>query len=77
MPDINLKKYSDCFYCEYWNKDKIGTCKAFPKGIPLDIASGQFNHHKPHKGDHNIQFKLNEKKIKREQLVQELLEGEK
>lgn len=76
MEKINLKTYSDCLYCEYYNNKKVGACKAFPSGIPLGITSGQFNHHNSHKGDHGIKFKLNKKKIKREKLIQELLQGE-
>lgn len=26
-----------CYFCKHYNKDKINTCFAFPKGIPIDI----------------------------------------
>jgi hypothetical protein len=32
------------------------TCEAFPKGIPEDIVLNQFDHRKPHAGDHELQF---------------------
>jgi len=38
------------------DKHIIGTCKAFPKGIPDTIWIGKNNHKKPYKGDHGIQF---------------------
>lgn len=31
-------------------------CFAFPDGIPEDILNGEFDHKKPHEGDHGIQF---------------------
>jgi hypothetical protein len=38
------------------NKKNGNVCKAFPKGIPDKIWSGENNHEKPFKGDHGIQF---------------------
>ena len=35
------------------------TCKAFPSGIPDAILTGEHDHHKPYKGDKNIQYKAN------------------
>lgn len=77
MKRLNLKKNSDCFYCNHWKEKVVLICDAFPDGIPFDITSGQFNHHETHKGDHGIRFELNKKKIKREKLIQQLLKGEK
>jgi len=31
-------------------------CKAFPDGIPYDIAYGDNRHTEPYKGDHGIQY---------------------
>ena len=35
----------------------VGTCAAFPDGIPGEIMSGEFDHEKPHVGDHGLRFK--------------------
>ena len=61
---VNLGIFSDiCNKCKHYNpisfneeKDILGTCKAFPKGIPEDIWVGKNNHKKPCKGDNGIQF---------------------
>lgn len=36
--------------------DYLYVCKAFPKGIPEEIAFGDNPHTKPVEGDHGIQF---------------------
>lgn len=36
--------------------DYLYVCKAFPKGIPEEIAFGNNPHTEPYKGDHGIQF---------------------
>ena len=40
--------------------DQLVVCKAFPKGIPDDIAYGDNSHLKPVKGDHGIQYEKKE-----------------
>jgi len=37
-------------------------CKAFPDGIPIEIAYGKNKHLKPYRGDNDIQYKLNSNK---------------
>lgn len=41
-----------CFRCKHFNK-YTGSCKAFPKDIPIEITSGMNNHSKPLKGQGN------------------------
>ena len=65
MSKWNPKTGSRCLYCEHINDKKIGTCKAFPKGIPHDILSSEFNHINKHPKDHGIRFKLDKEKVKR------------
>lgn len=43
-----------CTECKHWHGDD--TCDAFPKGIPLDIASNEFDHKQPFDGDNGIRF---------------------
>lgn len=65
MAKWDPKKGSRCLYCIYYNEKKIGTCKAFPNGIPHEIASSEFNHINPHPDDRGIQFELDEKAVER------------
>lgn len=54
-----------CTKCKHFKSGTL-TCDAFPKGIPKDILTGNFDHTKPHNGDNGIQFeprKNNEKEI--------------
>lgn len=37
-------------------------CDAFPDGIPIDIASGKFDHRKPHEDDHGIRFEAKDER---------------
>ncbi len=42
-----------CFHLLGWEWPK---CEAFPEGIPADILNGEFDHSKPHEGDHDVQY---------------------
>ena len=44
-----------CLKCKHLYKDEI-SCKAFPDVIPQDILASVFDHRKPFRGDHGIQF---------------------
>ena len=50
-----MQAETSCIKCRYYRESR--TCVAFPKGIPVAILSGDFDHRKPYKGDHGIQFK--------------------
>ena len=57
MNDNNRWQELGCLACRHW--DGAAACKAFPLlqgGIPIEIASGQYDHRKPHPGDHGIRF---------------------
>lgn len=51
---ISFKK-GICSKCRFFNPKTV-TCKAFPEGVPGEILTGEFDHHKPYEGDHGIQF---------------------
>ena len=48
-----------CYECKH--KHKNLTCKAYPKGIPIGILTGELNHKKPVEGDGGIQFEAKAK----------------
>jgi len=61
--------YGICFDCKWFALDR---CAAYPKRdtIPEEILTGEFDHHKPYKGDHGIQFEpLTEEDIQKGQEV--------
>lgn len=46
-----------CYECKHFNENpEVLTCTAFPDGIPFEIITSEFDHHKPYPGDHGIQF---------------------
>lgn len=45
---------SVCRMCRHWGGGD--TCRAFPEGIPADIAEGDNDHSDPYPGDNGIQF---------------------
>ena len=53
-----LSQNTSCLDCVHFNRDKWGTCKAYPKGIPNEITFGLVEHTIPYKGDHGKQFEL-------------------
>lgn len=61
----NPETGSRCLYCQNLISDIKLICKAFPKGIPHEILSSEFNHINKHPKDHGIQFKLDKEKVKR------------
>lgn len=61
----NPKEGSRCLYCIYYHEKMVGVCDAFPKGIPHEILSSEFNHINPHPKDNGIQFALNPEAVKK------------
>lgn len=48
---------SQCPTCiNLYEHTKKLSCRAFPKGIPIEILTGEFDHSKPHEGDHGITY---------------------
>ena len=50
-----------CHWCKHSHKSSkrgitLGTCQAFPDGIPHEILHSLVDHRKPYKGDNGIQF---------------------
>jgi hypothetical protein len=56
--DENFNEYVEwktpCATCAHLIE--AGICKAFPKGIPAEIYSGDDQHRTPYPGDHGIQY---------------------
>jgi len=46
----------DCKHMRGCTEEAGLLCDAFPEGIPDEILLCKFDHHKPYRGDHGIQF---------------------
>lgn len=44
-----------CRACVHY-QSKTTTCRAFPEGIPIEVAGGQVSHLDPLDGDHGVHF---------------------
>ena len=54
---MQLVDKASCRSCKRFKSDGANAwCKAFPKGIPKKILSGEHDHTKPFKGDGGIRF---------------------
>ncbi|MCW8858054.1 MAG: hypothetical protein OQJ95_11870 [Kangiella sp.] len=47
-----------CLICKHYIG--VGYCAAFEDGIPAEIMTGKFDHHKAYEGDQGIRFELDE-----------------
>jgi len=52
----NCKHYIGIIQPDGTEMTETNACKAFPKGIPDEIAYGDNKHKKPYPGDNGIQF---------------------
>lgn len=61
--ELNIPVYSSvCSYCRHFDGEAgRRTCRAYPKGIPLEIWLGLHKHTTPFPGDHGIMFERWEK----------------
>ena len=54
-----MRQSAQCLICKNFHRTDDGlirTCKAFPRGIPRELAGSYVEHTKPYRGDHGIQF---------------------
>lgn len=45
---------SQCWKCEHWRR--LGTCDAFPAGVPDEILTNIHDHRNSHPNDHGVRF---------------------
>lgn len=61
----------DCFQCKHFYPEaQKFSCKAFPAGIPDEIAHGQ-KHRSPYPGDGGIQYELDPDRVKEKEVSME------
>jgi len=53
--DVFVPLCNSCAHLER-SESSLGTCRAFPRGIPKEIFLGKADHRKPFPGDHGIRF---------------------
>lgn len=53
--DTRIDMSIQCLACNNLHDD-MTTCKAFPKGIPVKILTGHWDHTRPFRGDNGIRF---------------------
>lgn len=48
---------SQCLYCDKRSRGDFGlACRAFPSGVPIEIARNDADHRQPFEGDDGIRF---------------------
>ena len=45
-----------CHLCRHLSDGGGMRCAAFPDGIPWEIQAGEWDHRRPHPGDHGIRY---------------------
>ena len=46
----------NCHMCRHLSPAGGMRCAAFPDGIPWEIQAGEWDHRRPHPGDHGIRY---------------------
>ena len=59
MSDLTLGRQGhQCLMCKHFSM--LGTCAAFPQGIPSEIKTGEVDHSVPIEGDNGVQFEFDD-----------------